>query len=85
MRSLLAVMVAARDLRLSITTKSDLVVRDIDLLRRIAAPLSSDLGNAVPSRGAAPCSIPARKARCHAESLDGRDMPWLLTLRPGRW
>jgi DNA repair photolyase len=36
-RSLLAVMAAARDLRLSITTKSDLVVRDIDLLRRIAA------------------------------------------------
>jgi DNA repair photolyase len=35
-RSLLAVMAAARDLRLSITTKSDLVVRDIDLLRRIA-------------------------------------------------
>jgi DNA repair photolyase len=35
-RSLLAVMAAARDLRLSITTKSDLVVRDIDLLRRIS-------------------------------------------------
>jgi DNA repair photolyase len=34
-RSLLAVMAAARDLRLSITTKGDLVVRDIDLLRRI--------------------------------------------------
>lgn len=36
-RSLLAVMALARDLRLSITTKSDLVTRDIDLLRRIAA------------------------------------------------
>jgi len=35
-RSLLAVMALARDLRLSITTKSDLVTRDIDLLRRIA-------------------------------------------------
>jgi len=35
-RSLLAVMAMARDLRLSITTKSDLVTRDIDLLRRIA-------------------------------------------------
>ncbi|MFI5341587.1 MAG: radical SAM protein [Candidatus Methylomirabilales bacterium] len=34
-RSLLAVMAAARDLRLSITTKGDLVTRDIDLLRRI--------------------------------------------------
>jgi DNA repair photolyase len=34
-RSLLAVMVQARGLRLSITTKSDLVTRDIDLLRRI--------------------------------------------------
>ena len=36
-RSLLAVMALARDLRLSITTKSDLVTRDIDLLRRITA------------------------------------------------
>ncbi|MBI2458184.1 MAG: radical SAM protein, partial [candidate division NC10 bacterium] len=36
-RSLLAVMALARDLTLSITTKSDLVTRDIDLLRRIAA------------------------------------------------
>ena len=36
-RSLLAVMAAAQDLRLSITTKSDLVTRDIDLLRRVAA------------------------------------------------
>jgi DNA repair photolyase len=36
-RSLLAVMAAAHDLRLSITTKSDLVTRDIDLLRRVAA------------------------------------------------
>src|SRR5574337_1040341 len=36
-RSLLEVMAMARDLSLSITTKSDLVVRDIDLLRRIAA------------------------------------------------
>jgi len=35
-RRLLAVLAAARDLRLSITTKSDLVTRDIDLLRRIA-------------------------------------------------
>ncbi len=35
-RSLLAVLVRARGLRLSITTKSDLVTRDIDLLRRIA-------------------------------------------------
>lgn len=35
-RSLLAVMAAARDLRVSITTKSGLVTRDIDLLRRIA-------------------------------------------------
>jgi DNA repair photolyase len=35
-RSLLEVMAMARDLRLSITTKSDLVTRDIDLLRRIA-------------------------------------------------
>jgi len=34
-RSLLSVMTQARDLRLSITTKSDLVTRDIDLLRRI--------------------------------------------------
>ena len=34
-RGLLAVMAAARDLRLSISTKSDLVTRDIDLLRRI--------------------------------------------------
>jgi len=34
-RSLLTVMAAARDLRLSISTKSDLVTRDIDLLRRI--------------------------------------------------
>ncbi|HXZ44843.1 MAG TPA: radical SAM protein [archaeon] len=34
-RSLLSVMAAARGLRLSITTKSDLVTRDIDLLRRI--------------------------------------------------
>jgi DNA repair photolyase len=34
-RSLLTVMAAARDLRLSITTKGDLVTRDIDLLRRI--------------------------------------------------
>ena len=35
-RSLLAVMAQSRDLRLSITTKGDLVTRDIDLLRRIA-------------------------------------------------
>jgi DNA repair photolyase len=35
-RSLLSVMTQASDLRLSITTKSDLVTRDIDLLRRIA-------------------------------------------------
>ncbi len=35
-RSLLTVMAAASDLRLSITTKSDLVTRDLDLLRRIA-------------------------------------------------
>ena len=35
-RSLLSVMAAARDVRLSVTTKSDLVTRDIDLLRRIA-------------------------------------------------
>ncbi len=35
-RSLLAVLARARGLRLSITTKSDLVTRDIDLLRRIA-------------------------------------------------
>lgn len=35
-RSLLSVMTQARDLRLSITTKSDLVTRDTDLLRRIA-------------------------------------------------
>jgi DNA repair photolyase len=34
-RSLLGVLAQASDLRLSITTKSDLVVRDIDLLRRI--------------------------------------------------
>jgi DNA repair photolyase len=34
-RSLLAVMAMARDLQLSITTKSDLVTRDTDLLRRI--------------------------------------------------
>jgi DNA repair photolyase len=36
-RSLLSVMALARDLRLSITTKSDLVMRDIALLQRIAA------------------------------------------------
>jgi DNA repair photolyase len=35
-RSLLAILAAARGLQLSITTKSDLVVRDIDFLRRIA-------------------------------------------------
>jgi DNA repair photolyase len=35
-RSLLAVLAQAQGLRLSITTKSDLVTRDIDLLRRIA-------------------------------------------------
>jgi DNA repair photolyase len=35
-RSLLAILAAARGLQLSVTTKSDLVVRDIDLLRRIA-------------------------------------------------
>ena len=35
-RSLLSVMTQASGLRLSITTKSDLVTRDIDLLRRIA-------------------------------------------------
>jgi DNA repair photolyase len=35
-RSLLAVMAESRGLRLSITTKSDLIIRDIDLLRRIA-------------------------------------------------
>jgi DNA repair photolyase len=35
-RSLLAVMAMGRDLQLSITTKSDLVTRDSDLLRRIA-------------------------------------------------
>jgi DNA repair photolyase len=35
-RSLLAVMAQVPNLRLSITTKSDLVTRDIDLLRRIA-------------------------------------------------
>ncbi len=35
-RSLLEVMAMARDLSLSITTKGDLVTRDIDLLRRIA-------------------------------------------------
>ena len=35
-QSLLAVMAQARGLRLSITTKSDLITRDIDLLRRIA-------------------------------------------------
>lgn len=35
-RSLLGVLAQAEDLRLSITTKSGLVVRDIDLLRRIA-------------------------------------------------
>jgi DNA repair photolyase len=35
-RSLLEVMVHAEDLRLSVTTKSDLIVRDLDLLRRIA-------------------------------------------------
>jgi DNA repair photolyase len=34
-RSLLTVMAAARGLQLSITTKSDLVTRDVDLLRRI--------------------------------------------------
>ena len=36
-RSLLGVMALARDLSLSITTKGDLVTRDVDLLRRIAA------------------------------------------------
>ena len=35
-RGVLAVLAQARGLRLSITTKSDLVTRDIDLLRRIA-------------------------------------------------
>jgi DNA repair photolyase len=35
-RSLLTVLAQAQGLRLSITTKSDLVTRDIDLLRRIA-------------------------------------------------
>lgn len=35
-RSLLGVMTQAEGLRLSITTKSDLITRDIDLLRRIA-------------------------------------------------
>jgi DNA repair photolyase len=35
-RSLLAILAAARGLQLSITTKSDLVTRDVDLLRRIA-------------------------------------------------
>jgi DNA repair photolyase len=35
-RSLLEVMVHAEGLRLSVTTKSDLVTRDLDLLRRIA-------------------------------------------------
>lgn len=35
-RGLLDVMTQARGLRLSITTKSDLILRDIDLLRRIA-------------------------------------------------
>jgi len=35
-RSLLTIMAQARNLRLSITTKSDLVTRDIDLLRRVA-------------------------------------------------
>jgi len=35
-RSLLEVLVHAEGLRLSITTKSDLVLRDLDLLRRIA-------------------------------------------------
>jgi len=34
-RSLLEVMAMARDLRLSITTKGDLITRDLDLLRRI--------------------------------------------------
>jgi DNA repair photolyase len=36
-RSLLEIMAMARELCLSITTKGDLVTRDIDLLRRIAA------------------------------------------------
>ena len=35
-RAMLGVMAQARGLRLSITTKSDLITRDIDLLRRIA-------------------------------------------------
>ena len=35
-RSLLAILAAARGLQLSITTKSDLVTRDVHLLRRIA-------------------------------------------------
>ncbi|RPH98866.1 MAG: radical SAM protein [Zetaproteobacteria bacterium] len=35
-RSLLAVMAQSSELRLSITTKGDLVTRDVDLLRRIA-------------------------------------------------
>jgi len=35
-RSLLTIMAQARNLRLSITTKSDLVMRDIDLLRQVA-------------------------------------------------
>jgi DNA repair photolyase len=35
-RSLLGILAQAEGLRLSLTTKSDLVVRDIDLLRRIA-------------------------------------------------
>ena len=36
-RSILQVLALARDLRLSITTKGDLITRDLDLLKRIAA------------------------------------------------
>jgi DNA repair photolyase len=49
-RSLLAVMAQSRGLRLSITTKGDLVTRDIDLLRRIALRSSLHVNMTVTTR-----------------------------------
>ena len=64
-------MAQLQGLSLSITTKSDQVVRDIDLLRRIAEHSSihrqSDHHNAAPAAGAA-----ARTARAAARFADGR-------------
>jgi DNA repair photolyase len=87
-RGLLDVMTQARGLRLSITTKSDLILRDIDLLRRIALRNSVHVNITITTldrqlASILECRAPTPELRLHAlRVLRGAGLTAGVTLSP---